>query len=199
MTAKIEAIAGSVPESSRYLHHCPDIVCALVIDVCCRVLKGAADSKAHAESGDSVILRPVRDGPAAFMQVEAMLDRGIYRMEDYVEGGWVTGLKYEDELITDLEKRTGSNPDKLKSVEFLWPLHMGLTTQQEELDRYADKYRLGSSHHGHSTWVVLCKGRCYRSSIMSPGTRADIQSITSFITCYSWSAGGLEEVCLSVP
>ena len=93
-----------------------------------------------------------------------MLDRGIYRMEDYVEGGWVTGLKYEDELIKDLEKRTGSNPDKLKSVRFLWSLYMGLTTQQEELDRYADRYRLGSSHHGHSTWAVLCKGRCYRSS-----------------------------------
>ena len=47
-----------------------------------------------------------------------MLDRGIYRMEDYVEGGWVTALKYEDELIKDLEKRTGSDSDKLKSVRF---------------------------------------------------------------------------------
>ncbi len=45
-----------------------------------------------------------------------MLDQGIYRMEDYVEGGWVTALKYEDEVIKDLEKRTDSKPDKLRGV-----------------------------------------------------------------------------------
>ena len=45
-----------------------------------------------------------------------MLDKGIFRMEDYVEGGWVTALKYEDELIKDLEKRTDSKPDKLRAV-----------------------------------------------------------------------------------
>ena len=45
-----------------------------------------------------------------------MLDKGIFRMEDYVEGGWVTGLRYEDEVIKDLEKRTDSKPDKLRAV-----------------------------------------------------------------------------------
>ena len=50
-----------------------------------------------------------------------MLDKGIFRMEDYVEGGWVTGLKYEDEVIKDLEKRTDSKPDKLRAVSILLP------------------------------------------------------------------------------
>ena len=45
-----------------------------------------------------------------------MLDRGIYRNEDFVEGGWVTALRYEDEVMKDLEKRTDSKPDKLKAV-----------------------------------------------------------------------------------
>jgi hypothetical protein len=49
-------------------------------------------------------------------QVEAMIDEGIYRMDRYVEGGWITGLKYEDEIIADLEKRTESKPNKLKIV-----------------------------------------------------------------------------------
>ena len=52
----------------------------------------------------------------AWVQVEAMLDRGIYKMEDYVEGGWVTALRYEDEVMKDLEKRTNSKPDKLHAV-----------------------------------------------------------------------------------
>ncbi len=45
-----------------------------------------------------------------------MLDQGIFRMEEYVEGGWVKGLRYEDEVIKDLEKRTDSKPDRLKAV-----------------------------------------------------------------------------------
>ena len=61
-----------------------------------------------------------------------MLDKGIFRMEDYVEGGWVTGLKYEDEVIKDLEKRTDSKPDKLRAVRLspgrsLVPLHLPKT------------------------------------------------------------------------
>ena len=45
-----------------------------------------------------------------------MLNRGIFRMEEYVEGGWLSGLRYEDEVLKDLEKRTDSKPDKLKTV-----------------------------------------------------------------------------------
>ncbi|BDA50409.1 Protease 4 [Coccomyxa sp. Obi] len=49
-------------------------------------------------------------------EAEAMLDEAIYKMERYVEGGWLTGLKYEDEILKDLEKRTESEPNKLKTV-----------------------------------------------------------------------------------
>lgn len=45
-----------------------------------------------------------------------MLNRGIFRMEEYVEGGWLSALKYEDEVLRDLERRTDSKPDKLKAV-----------------------------------------------------------------------------------
>lgn len=48
-----------------------------------------------------------------------MLDEAIYKMERYVEGGWLTGLKYEDEILADLEKRTDSKPNKLKTVSSL--------------------------------------------------------------------------------
>ena len=48
-----------------------------------------------------------------------MLDEAIYKMERYVEGGWLTGLKYEDEILADLEKRTDSKPNKLKTVRLL--------------------------------------------------------------------------------
>ena len=59
---------------------------------------------------------PKQQSGWARVQVEAMLDRGIYRNEDFVEGGWVSALRYEDEVMRDLEKRTDSKPDKLKAV-----------------------------------------------------------------------------------
>lgn len=57
-----------------------------------------------------------------------MLDEGIYKMERYVESGWLTGLKYEDEILADLEKRTDSKPNKLKTVSALpsFGIYLGL-------------------------------------------------------------------------
>ena len=52
-------------------------------------------------------------------QAEEMLDEGIFKMERFVESGWLTGLKYEDEILADLEKRTDSKPNKLKAVSAL--------------------------------------------------------------------------------
>ena len=45
-----------------------------------------------------------------------MLDEGIFDMQKFVDGGWVTGLKYDDELLEDLKKRTGGKSDELRSV-----------------------------------------------------------------------------------
>ena len=45
-----------------------------------------------------------------------MLNEGIFDMQKYVDGGWVTALKYEDEVLDDLKKRTGGKADKLRSV-----------------------------------------------------------------------------------
>lgn len=44
------------------------------------------------------------------------MNEGIFDMQKYVDGGWVTGLKYEDEVMDDLKKRTGGKADKLRSV-----------------------------------------------------------------------------------
>ena len=52
----------------------------------------------------------------ALLQVQDMLDAGFVDVAEYAEQGWLTGLKYEDEIITDLEKRTDSKPGELKSV-----------------------------------------------------------------------------------
>lgn len=49
-------------------------------------------------------------------QVEAMLNDGIFDMQKFVDGGWITGLRYEDEVTDDLKKRTGGKKDKLRSV-----------------------------------------------------------------------------------
>ena len=58
MTARSEAglLRLHVQKSSRHLHGCPCEISLSSIDVCHRLLKGAADSKAHAELGDSLIL-----------------------------------------------------------------------------------------------------------------------------------------------
>jgi hypothetical protein len=39
--------------------------------------------------------------------VAALLDRGVYDPEVFAAEGWLTGLRYEDEIIDDLKKRTG--------------------------------------------------------------------------------------------
>jgi hypothetical protein len=39
--------------------------------------------------------------------VAALLDRGVFDNEVFAQEGWVTALKYEDEIIEDLKKRTG--------------------------------------------------------------------------------------------
>ncbi len=45
-----------------------------------------------------------------------MLNEGIFDMQKFVDGGWVTALKYEDEVLDDLKKKTGGKADKLRSV-----------------------------------------------------------------------------------
>jgi hypothetical protein len=40
-------------------------------------------------------------------EVAALLDRGVYDNDVLLAEGWVSGLKYEDEITDDLKKRTG--------------------------------------------------------------------------------------------
>lgn len=40
-------------------------------------------------------------------EVAALLDRGVYDNDVLLNEGWVTALKYEDEITDDLKKRTG--------------------------------------------------------------------------------------------
>lgn len=44
-------------------------------------------------------------------EVAAMLDSGFFDQKDYLQGGWVDGLKYEDEVLDLLQERTGGKRD----------------------------------------------------------------------------------------
>lgn len=50
-----------------------------------------------------------------------MLNAGYVDVADYAKQGWLTGLRYEDEIFDDLIKRTKSEEDKLKKV-IVWSL-----------------------------------------------------------------------------
>eukprot|EP00891_Asterochloris_glomerata_P006294 jgi/Astpho2/6294/Aster-08346 len=49
-------------------------------------------------------------------EVEALIDAGVYDMETLAKEKWVTGLKYNDEVIDMLKERTGGKKDKVRSV-----------------------------------------------------------------------------------
>ncbi|KAK9813790.1 hypothetical protein WJX73_010027 [Symbiochloris irregularis] len=50
-------------------------------------------------------------------EVKDMVDSCYFKMEDYLKGGWLTGLRYESEVLADLKKRTDGKEDKpLKKV-----------------------------------------------------------------------------------
>lgn len=50
-------------------------------------------------------------------EVIAMLDKGIYDMEEFKSGGWVNDLKYSDEINTMMEGRTGGKDDQITAVK----------------------------------------------------------------------------------
>lgn len=52
------------------------------------------------------------------MQVSALLDEGVYDNEKYKQGGWVTDLWYEDQVMQTLKERTGGKPDIIRGVGF---------------------------------------------------------------------------------
>lgn len=45
-------------------------------------------------------------------EVEALFDAGIYKVEDLKSGGWITDIKYADEIEEMLKKRTEANMEK---------------------------------------------------------------------------------------
>ena len=55
-------------------------------------------------------------GSALPLQVEALIDAGVYDMETLAKENWVTGLKYNDEVIDMLKERTRGKKDKVRSV-----------------------------------------------------------------------------------
>ncbi|GAB4824168.1 hypothetical protein N2152v2_011214 [Parachlorella kessleri] len=51
-------------------------------------------------------------------EVAAMLDAGIFDMEQFKEGGWLTDLKYEDEINDMLKPKTGGKEDEVAKVSY---------------------------------------------------------------------------------
>jgi len=43
----------------------------------------------------------------SLQEVAALLEEGVFDMTRLAEGGWVDGLRYEDEVLEDVKKRTG--------------------------------------------------------------------------------------------
>eukprot|EP00798_Chlamydomonas_sp_ICE-L_P004081 gene4081-14179_t len=52
-------------------------------------------------------------------EVLAMMEEGIFDMQKFMDGGWLTGLRYEDEVIDDMKKRTGGKDDEAKEIVVL--------------------------------------------------------------------------------
>jgi hypothetical protein len=50
--------------------------------------------------------------------VRALLDQGVYDMQQLADGGWVSGLKYEDEILEELQALTGGKKDEVS--QWLW-------------------------------------------------------------------------------
>jgi protease IV len=50
--------------------------------------------------------------------VENLLNSGIFEMEKLLQGGWVDGLKYADEVDDIVKERTGGKEDELRFVPF---------------------------------------------------------------------------------
>lgn len=53
-------------------------------------------------------------------EVAALLDRGVFDNEVLLKEGWVSALKYEDEITDDLKKRTGGKVSMLCCQGVLW-------------------------------------------------------------------------------
>ncbi|GAQ82938.1 hypothetical protein KFL_001300010 [Klebsormidium nitens] len=51
-------------------------------------------------------------------EVEALINEGVYEMEALKAGGWITDIKYADEIEEDLKKRTGGKEDKVLAVDY---------------------------------------------------------------------------------
>jgi len=62
-------------------------------------------------------------------EVAALLDRGVYDNEVFAKEGWVTALKYEDEIIEDLKKRTGGKVSQVQAHHALHTPEMGWVLQ----------------------------------------------------------------------
>ena len=67
-----------------------------------------------------------------------MLDAGYVDVQKYADGGWLTGLKYADEIDSDLEKATDCEEGKMKKVK-------GITLKSQTS---------GAEHLG--VFLVLC-------------------------------------------
>ena len=49
-------------------------------------------------------------------EVQELLDSGMYKMEEFLSGGWVDGLMYEDQVNDIVKERTGGKEDELRCV-----------------------------------------------------------------------------------
>jgi hypothetical protein len=78
-----------------------DWICCMVHTSCCesKGVVGRSRCSRAVVCGDCAVCPP--------QEVAALLDRGVFDNEVLLKEGWVSALKYEDEITDDLKKRTG--------------------------------------------------------------------------------------------
>ena len=78
------------------------------------------------------------------------MDAGFFDMKDYLAGGWVTGLKYESEVIDNLKERTGDKDNPLKVVR---PLVLSPFCKPVNVDLHHTAHQQVKCHF--RPWTVL--------------------------------------------
>ena len=85
-------------------------------------------------------------------EVAEMLDAGYYDMEKLAAGGWLTALKYADELEDELKTRTGGKDDEFAAVP--------LSRYQNSAPRRHGRCQYACSCRSHGRWLPIVARLC---------------------------------------
>lgn len=88
--------------------------------------------------------------PPPLQEVKALLDQGVFDMQQLADGGWVTALKYEDEILEELQALTGGKKDEVRT-RWGWDWEGGL--RGGVLGRHVGQLEVGGEGEAVVAWV----------------------------------------------